>query len=258
MDKKIVFFDIDGTLLDQDKKLPDSTRIAIKELQENGVFVAIATGRAPFMFEPLRKQLDIDTFVSFNGQYVVFEDEVVYRNPLSENAIGRLAVQAKKRGTPLVYMNEATMKATVRGSERIEESLASLRFPHPEQDEEFYKNRDIFQSLLFCTDDEEKGYTDVFPEFHFIRWHPYSIDVLPKGGSKAEGIKILMERVGFKLEDVYAFGDGLNDIEMLKAVGYGIAMGNAGEEVKEHAYYVTKDVGEDGILHGLKEMKLIK
>ena len=54
---KIVFFDIDGTLLDHDKKLPNSTRVAIKQLQENGVFVAIATGRAPFMFESLRKEL---------------------------------------------------------------------------------------------------------------------------------------------------------------------------------------------------------
>ncbi|RFU71102.1 Cof-type HAD-IIB family hydrolase [Peribacillus saganii] len=258
MDKKIVFFDIDGTLLDHDKKLPDSTRLAIKELQETGVFVAIATGRAPFMFEPLRKQLDIDTFVSFNGQFVVFEGEVIYRNPLCQTGLERLTAKAKSLGIPLVYMNESTMKASVRSSERIEEAMASLRFPHPEMNEVFYTDSDIFQSLLFCTEEEEKSYTDSFPEFHFIRWHPYSIDVLPHGGSKAEGIKILMERVGFKLEDVYAFGDGLNDIEMIKTVGYGIAMGNAGDALKEHAYYVTRDVAEDGILHGLKEMKLIK
>ena len=80
---KIVFFDIDGTLLDHEKKLPASTKEAIKQLQDSGVFVAIATGRAPFMFESLREELGIDTFVSFNGQYVVFEGKVVYKNPLT-------------------------------------------------------------------------------------------------------------------------------------------------------------------------------
>ena len=77
-----MFFDIDGTLLDQNKKMSDSTKKAIEKLKENGVFVAIATGRAPFMFENLRKEIDIDSFVSFNGQYVVFENEVIYKNPM--------------------------------------------------------------------------------------------------------------------------------------------------------------------------------
>src|SRR4051794_29643049 len=102
---KIVFFDIDGTLLDHDKKLPTSTKAAVKQLQENGVFVAIATGRSPFMFEPIRKELDIDTFVSFNGQYVVFENEVVYRNPLKRMEIKKLHEAADRNQTPLVFMN---------------------------------------------------------------------------------------------------------------------------------------------------------
>ncbi|MFP3360828.1 HAD hydrolase family protein, partial [Planococcus sp. SIMBA_143] len=68
--EKIVFFDIDGTLLNHDKKIPVSTREALKTLTENGVHVAIATGRAPFMFADLREDLGIDTFISFNGQYV--------------------------------------------------------------------------------------------------------------------------------------------------------------------------------------------
>jgi HAD superfamily hydrolase (TIGR01484 family) len=93
---------------------------------------------------------------------------------------------------------------------------------------DFYEDNEIYQALLFCSEDEEGNYVGKYDDFHFIRWHEYSTDVLPFGGSKAEGIKILMEKVGFALEDVYAFGDGLNDIEMLKVAGYGVAMGNAG------------------------------
>ncbi|MFJ8266205.1 Cof-type HAD-IIB family hydrolase [Peribacillus asahii] len=255
---KIVFFDIDGTLLDHDKKLPISTKKAIKQLQDNGVFVAIATGRSPFMFESLREELNIDTFVSFNGQYVVFEKEVVYRNPLKISELKKLHETAEKYNhTPIVFMDEATMKSSVANHERVEKALGSLRFPYPDVEVDFYEQNDIYQALLFCTEEEEERFSDHCESFRFIRWHQYSTDVLPSDSSKAEGIKILMEHVGFQLEDVYAFGDGLNDIEMLEAVGHGIAMGNAASTVKEHADYVTKDVGEEGIYHGLKKLQLI-
>jgi hydroxymethylpyrimidine pyrophosphatase-like HAD family hydrolase len=67
----------------------------------------------------------------------------------------------------------------------------------------------------------------------------------------------MIARLGFELQDVYAFGDGLNDIEMLKAVGTGVAMGNGVPEAKEVADYITTDVSEDGIWNGLKKLNLI-
>ncbi|WP_077211367.1 Cof-type HAD-IIB family hydrolase [Bacillus dakarensis] len=255
--KKIVFFDIDGTLLDHDKKLPAKTKEAIQLLKRSETFVAIATGRAPFMFESLRKELDIDSFVSFNGQYVVFENEVIYKNPLDHNELNRLISFSKSNNHPIVLMNEKTMKATVSHHDFIKESMASLKFAHPEKDEDFYLDRDIYQSLLFCKEGEENKYIDEFNNFLFLRWHPLSTDVIPMGGSKAEGISKMIERLGFELKDVYAFGDGLNDIEMIKTVGTGVALGNAKEEVKKHADLITKDVGEDGIWYGLKELDLI-
>ncbi len=254
---KIVYFDIDGTLLDHDKKLPDSTKEAIVQLKKKGTFVAIATGRAPFMFESLREELDIDSFVSFNGQYVVFEKEAIYRNPLKTSEVEKLYNHARENGHPLVFMNEKTMKSSVQHHEFIEKSMGSLKFPHPEEDKDFYKGRDLYQSLLFCEEQDEKMYFPEYPDFGFIRWHPYSVDVLPAGGSKAEGIKKMIERLGFELKDVYAFGDGLNDIEMLNAVGTGVAMGNAADVVKHAADRVTASVDEEGIWTGLKELQLI-
>lgn len=254
---KIVFFDIDGTLLDNDKNLPQSTKKALKELKKNGVYVAIATGRAPFMFEDLRKELDIDSYVSFNGQYVVFENEVIFENPLDENEIHRLYIHGKENNHPLIFMNEQTMKSSVDYHRFIEESMGSLKFPHPEKDLEFYRKNKIFQSLIFCEESEENLYISDYSSFHFIRWHPFSTDVLPAGGSKAEGIKRMASRLGFNINDVYAFGDGLNDIEMLRAVGTGVAMGNAVEQAKSQANLVTRDVSKDGIWYGLKQLELI-
>lgn len=255
--KKIVFFDIDGTLLDHEKNLPQSTKRAIQLLKENGVFVAIATGRAPFMFESLREELDVDSFVSFNGQYVVFENKVIYENPLHERGIEKLYQDARKNKHPLVFMNEKTMKASMQHHPFIETSMGSLNFLHPEEDARFYVKRKLYQSLLFCESQDEHLYFGAYPEFDFIRWHTYSVDVLPKGGSKAEGIKKMIEQLGFELKDVYAFGDGLNDLEMLKEVGTGVAMGNGVPEAKELADLITSDVAKDGIWNGLKELQLI-
>jgi Cof subfamily protein (haloacid dehalogenase superfamily) len=255
--RKIVFFDIDGTLLDHEKNLPQKTKEAIFRLRENGVFVAIATGRAPFMFEHLREELKVDSYVCFNGQYVVFENEMIYKNSLNNNELERLYLDSKNNGHPLVFLSDKTMKASVEHHYYIEESLATLKFNHPEYDPGFYKNRDILQSLLFVDTNDERLYIDNYPDLNFVRWHPYSVDVLPKGGSKAEGIKKMIERLGFAIEDVFAFGDGLNDLEMLQTVGTGIAMGNAVNELKQHAAFITKDVDQDGIWHGLKNLQLI-
>jgi Cof subfamily protein (haloacid dehalogenase superfamily) len=256
--EKIVFFDIDGTLLDETKELPESTVHAIQALKETGVYVAIATGRAPFMFADIRERLGIDSYVSFNGQYVVFEGEVIYQNPLNPERLHVLKEHAHQNGHPLVFLDADTMKASMENHPHIHVSMRSLKFIHPEVDPNYYNNRDIYQALLFCHSEEEHIYTEEYSEFHFIRWHDVSTDILPFGGSKAEGIKRMMERIGVSKENVFAFGDGLNDIEMLKFVGTGVAMGNAKEEVKKAADLVTKHVAEDGILYGLRQLELIK
>ncbi|WP_223700396.1 Cof-type HAD-IIB family hydrolase [Sutcliffiella deserti] len=259
MDKnsKIVFFDIDGTLLDHNKELPLSTKKAIAKLKNNGVYVAIATGRAPFMFEDLRKELDIETFVSFNGQYVVFEGEVIYKNPLSVEKMKVLRKYAEQEKHPLVYLNHKTMKANVQNHPFIHESMGSLKFKHPELQSSFLEETEIYQALLFIEEKDQQTYLEAYKDFHFIRWHSYSTDILPKGGSKAIGIERMLERMPFKKENVYAFGDGLNDIEMLEYVGTGIAMGNAHAELLKVADRVTKDVAEDGIQHGLELVGLL-
>ncbi|UAL49003.1 Cof-type HAD-IIB family hydrolase [Sutcliffiella horikoshii] len=258
MEKKIVFFDIDGTLLNHQKELPASTKKAVKELQEQGVYVAIATGRAPFMFEDLRKELEIDTFVSFNGQYVVFEGEVIYKNPLNAEKLHLLREASEKVSHPLVYLNHETMKANVENHPFINESMGSLKFVHPAYGPSFLDETEIYQALLFIEDTDQQSYVETYKDFDFIRWHQYSTDILPKGGSKAIGIQRMLERLPFKKENVFAFGDGLNDIEMIDFVGTGVAMGNAHPELLKVANHVTKDVGEDGILHGLEQVGLLK
>ncbi|WP_433749316.1 Cof-type HAD-IIB family hydrolase [Falsibacillus pallidus] len=257
MNKKMVFFDIDGTLLDHNKNLPSSAKKAVRHLKENGVYVAIATGRAPFMFESLREELEIDSYVSFNGQFVVFENEVIYKNPLQTEDLKTLVQHSTERNHPLVFLTDETMKANIEKHSMIEESMGSLKFNHPSFDPQFYLDKEIYQSLLFCADPEDNYYRDEFDQFKLIRWHDYSVDILPKGGSKAEGIKQMINRLGFDIKDIYAFGDGLNDVEMLEAAGTGVAMGNAHPALKEFADMVTDDVAEDGLEKALVKLGLL-
>ncbi|RHW42676.1 Cof-type HAD-IIB family hydrolase [Neobacillus notoginsengisoli] len=258
MEKSIIFFDIDGTLLDDEKRLPASAKEAVFKLKELGHEVAIATGRAPFMFEDLRKELGIDTYVSFNGQYVVLQGKPVYTNQLNEKALEALTLAAAENNHPLIYMDEVDMKMSVPEHNWITESIGTLKLTMgPTHEPEYFRGRTIFQTLLFCEQDDELKYEDAFKEFDFIRWHPVSVDVLPVGGSKAKGIEELVEAMGLHIENAYAFGDGLNDIEMLSYVPNSVAMGNALPEVKEAARYETIHVNDGGILHGLKLVGLL-
>ncbi|MGG0738163.1 Cof-type HAD-IIB family hydrolase [Niallia taxi] len=257
-EKSIIFFDIDGTLLTHEKQLPQSAKEAVFQLKKNGHEVAIATGRAPFMYEDLRKELEIDSYVSYNGQYVVFKGEVIYKNPLNILALERLAETALLNDHPIVYMDHEDMKANVVEHAFIQESIQTLKIGRfPTHDPLYYKDRDLFQSLLFCQEGEEKQYEEIFEDFDFVRWHPLSVDVLPKGGSKARGIAKMTEKLGIAKSNQYAFGDGENDMEMLTAIYNSVAMGNAEDHIKAAAKYVTKSVDEDGIVHGLQMVGLL-
>ncbi|KMM38830.1 Cof-type HAD-IIB family hydrolase [Guptibacillus hwajinpoensis] len=255
--EKIVFFDIDGTLLDHDKQIPASTRESLKKLTENGIHVAIATGRAPFMFANLRKDLGINTFISFNGQYVKHEDNVVLTNPLSKDEIISLEEAAKENNHPMVFLDHEAMMSNHDQHPHIMKSMDDLKMHYPGFDPSYYHSREIYQALLFCESNEEANYRNTYGNLDFIRWHDFSMDVIPPGGSKARGIEAMIEHLGFKRENTYAFGDALNDIEMLKFAGTGIAMGNAYEEVKKVADVITDPVDQNGIRSGLEKVGLL-
>lgn len=257
-ERSLIFFDIDGTLLNHKKQLPASAKEAVFKLKEQGHEVAIATGRAPFMFEDLREELGIGTFVSYNGQYVVLNGEEIYTNPLHITSLSQLTEKALANNHPVVYMDHEDMKANVPEHHFITESIATLKInSFPAYDPTYHEGRNLYQTLLFCPEGEETQYEVEFKDFDFIRWHPVSVDVIPSGGSKANGIGKIVERLGISTEHIYAFGDGLNDIEMLTTVHNSVAMGNALDEVKEVAKHVTTSVEEDGILHGLKLVGLL-
>lgn len=254
--KKFLFFDVDGTLYDSNKQLPQSAKEAIFKARESGHEIAIATGRAPFMIRDILEELQIDTYVTFNGQYVVYQGEVIYTNQIPNDTLTEILQFGAQYDHPFVFLNEREMIATANGYEQIEESLNTLQYPYPAIDKNYYLHSPVYQTLLFSNQQEQTLYEKQFPAVQFVRWHPYSCDMLPNGGSKAYGIKKLMEHIEGSLEDVIAFGDGLNDVEMLSEVGLGVAMGNGHEKAKQAAAVVAGHVDENGLYEVMKEIKL--
>ncbi|CAJ1003180.1 MULTISPECIES: Cof-type HAD-IIB family hydrolase [Brevibacillus] len=258
MSYKIVFFDIDGTLLNTDHTIPEETRRAVRQLQDNGVLVAIATGRAPFHLLPVAQELGIDTYVGFNGSYVVAEGRLIRETPLSRKTLADLEATAHANGHPMVFLSADTCYANTADHPHVIESFHSLRLAPPVCRQRYWEEASIYQAFLYCGEQEEHNYFTRFrDDVSFVRWHRVVLDVLPPNGSKARGIEAVLRHYGLKPEDAVAFGDGLNDREMLAYVGMGVAMGNAHEQVKPLANMVTRHVNDAGIHYGLRQLGLI-
>ncbi|MFJ7980499.1 Cof-type HAD-IIB family hydrolase [Lysinibacillus xylanilyticus] len=255
--KKILFFDVDGTLYNSEKILPASAKEALLEARRNGYEIAIATGRAPFMIQSLLEELDINTYVTFNGQYVVYRGEIVYTNGVEKDELSKIIAFGNARHEPVVFLDDQRMIASVGNNEMISESLNTLKYPYPNIDSTYYMQNEVYQTLIFMEEKDEHLYREAFPNVQFVRWHRYSCDVLPKGGSKAAGIEKVLGKMGLTLNDAIAFGDGINDIEMLQAVGTGVAMGNGHERVKAVATHIAEHVDEDGLAKIMRQLNII-
>ncbi|SFB86376.1 hypothetical protein SAMN04488102_101166 [Alkalibacterium subtropicum] len=256
--KKLFIFDIDGTVLDNSKSIPLETKQAIKELSESHE-VAIATGRNRTMAREVIEELGISSYIVCNGAAAYYKDEAIYTNFLNEEDLDKLIDIADEHDHQLVYetIDDLRRRNEVPGK-RMKNGMTFVGFDVPAYDRTFYKKNPLVQCLLFIAEEEMAIYADQFRHFRFVRWYKEGIDVLPADGSKYLTIKILANHMGINLNDVIAFGDGMNDIEMIRHAGTGIAMGNAEKEVKDVADRVTESNENNGIANALRKLNYIK
>lgn len=151
------------------------------------------------MLEQVRLELELESYVSFNGQYVMHQGELIHSNPICSEALEQLSAFAELSGHPLVYLDHSQMSCSQEYHPHVDLCLTSLGVTYPGFSKSFCTNRLIYQTMLFCSPEEETVYRERFRDLHFVRWHPLSMDVLPAGGSKAEGVSRLADRLGFSL-----------------------------------------------------------
>ena len=259
---KALFFDIDGTLVSfQTHVIPASTIEALTLAHEKGIQIFIATGRPTLIINNLGELQSrglIDGYITMNGGYCYVGNEVLYKGSIPEKDVKALADFCQKNNYPCIFVGEHDASVC-----QPDEMLRYIFYQHlgvkefPEETFEKAIQRDVYQITAFFNPEQEK---EVLPQAdggEFGRWHPAFVDITAKGNTKQNGINQFIKRFGFKLEETMAFGDGGNDIGMLRHAGIGIAMGNASDEVKAAADYVTAHVDEDGIYKAMKHFEII-
>lgn len=254
-----VFFDIDGTLMSfKTHEVSASTEEAIAQLQAKGVKTILSTGRSINSIDHV-KYLNFDGYITFNGGYCVAkEGEILFKKAIHSNDIEAVLDYAKEQSLSFSLMSE--QEITIHHvTEEIAGMYAQLNLPVPKLiDFDKVDTTSILQANIFLPPDEERCFMQsVMPNSLATRWTSLFADVNPIGQSKKVGIDIFCDHFGIDINRTMAFGDGGNDITMLQHVNVGVAMGNANEEVKLIADYVTDDVDSDGIWNALKHYGVI-
>ncbi|PVX31817.1 hypothetical protein C8D76_12032 [Pasteurella langaaensis DSM 22999] len=259
---KIVFFDIDDTLFVKFKDhLPASVAPALRQLKANGIMPAIATGRAPCSLPPqiyqLIDEVGIELFVTMNGQYATYQGKEIEKHPIPTEKIGKIVNFFDRHNIEYAFVSQDDVyisNATPELHSALDPVLTGYHI-----DKTYYQRHEVFQILPFyrAEQDELVESSGILEGLRVVRWDVDSVDLFDAEGSKARGIQAAVHHLGLKMENVMAFGDGLNDLEMLQVVGVGVAMGNAHQELKAVADFVTDHIEENGIVNFLKKASLI-
>ena len=259
---KALFFDIDGTLVSfQTHRIPSSTIKALELAHAKGIKIFIATGRATFIItnlSELQQRNLIDGYITMNGSYCFVDNQVIYKNPIPAKDVKAMVDIFKEKGYSSFFVSERRMVVCQPNDLLRRIFYESLHVDEsPESSFEEILQEDILQATSFFTEQEEKAIRPHIPDCEIARWHPAFTDITAKGNTKQKGIDEFCRHFGFRLEETMAFGDGGNDISMLRHAAIGIAMGQAKEEVKQSADYVTAPVDEDGIWKAMKHFEII-
>lgn len=254
--KGLVFFDLDGTLLNGQSAISENVAQAVRQLKANGFEPVIASGRTHVEIIDIMKEADIESAILMNGQFVLFKGQPLIAKEISKSLIADLSNHAKKLNHGLALYNDKAIKIVV-PSDLAVKTYDHISSPVPETSKDFHHHNPVYMGLIISESGQDESYTQTFPQLRFVRNAPYSIDVIHEGVSKALGIQELLTALEQEDIETYAFGDGLNDLEMFQVVDHPIAMGNAIPQLKEIAEYITGDHKADGIVSGLKHYDLI-
>jgi len=255
MNKYALFFDIDGTLVSfKTHRIPESTIRALEMAKASGSEVYIATGRPPMIITNLTDiEHLIDGYITINGAYCYIGQEVVYYQPIAHEDVLTCVADAQQKGYSLIVVgreNVAVMDPTGDVDRLFRQFLGVQEFNEPRPLEEILA-QDVLQLTPFFRAGYEPELLSRMPHCTSGRWHPEFTDITSNQADKGKGILAIARHKGFDVSRTIAFGDGGNDLSMIRQAGIGVAMGNASDELKRNADHITTSVDDDGILNAL-------
>ena len=258
---KAAFFDIDGTLVSFDTHTVPPTAVrALQRMHERGIKLFIATGRSSHGMPPaaldLFERVPFDAFLTFNGQ-LCYDERGVYRDYPIDNADVQVLVDQASAGMYEILLMQRTRSFVSRHTERINAVEEAVGTPYDDGDLAATFEEPTYQICAYVDPGDEGQFMDLCRNVEHTRWCDGFCDVIPAGGGKPAGIAATLERFGLAPEECIAFGDGGNDIPMFGCVGTSVAMGNADDDVKAAASYVTSDIDEGGIWSACEHFGLL-
>ncbi len=257
----ILFFDIDGTLWDGNNHIPKSAVESIQKARKNGHKVFLNSGRSrAFIQNPKLFEIGLDGIVSACGTMIEYNGETVYQRRIdpemavfSVELVYKYDFQAILEGAQYLYLEEEEFRDDAYGAKVISEMQGRLKGIR-----ECWGEWDI-QKFSCKTDTPHKNecFAKLHPYYEILSHSPTVAEMVPKGFHKGKGIEEVCELLGEDIKNTVAFGDSINDMDMIRTAGIGVAMGNGTTDIKEAANYITTSLMEDGIANALRHLELL-
>ena len=257
---ELLVLDVDGTLVNTKKEITEATRDAILECQENGIKVAIASGRSTEGIRHQAKAIHLDEYggyiISYNGGRITnFQTgEVIYDIPLPKGMIHELYDYSLQTNTGFITYNEGRI-VTYDGSDPYvlgDSDTCDMPVWVPEdfhRDVTFDGNKVLLTGEPeFLEELEPKAARDFEGRLSVYRSEGFYLEMMPLGVDKAYGVSRLLERLGYRRSQMLCCGDGFNDLPMIEYAGLGVAMDNAPDDLKQLADYIAPSCDEDGLV----------
>lgn len=254
---KAVFFDFDDTLVSKkNHTMINSTRKAIKLIQKKGIIPVIATGRPMYTIQKYIDELGIENAVFLNGHTVWNNKQVILDRLIERKKADAMFKVAYQNNLPYgLLTNEGTYLSV------DSHGINDLKVIDEDYLPEELGNRDIEGNCLWIFADS--SYDNILSktaeknDMRILRWGKEGIDVISKNVSKETGVSTLLENLGIDFSEIVSFGDGDNDIELIRASKIGVAMGNSSHILKETADFITDHIDNDGIYNALIKLGII-
>ena len=260
--RKAAFFDIDGTLIDVSKGMNEPSarvRAALRRVKEEGNYIFIASGRPIEFIDPAIMTLEFDGFVLMNGAVVQVGDDVVFDEPIERGIVDELIGFCDAHG--IEYIFESHPCVYLKKNFGLMEEFFNRFLDVGRFVREFDQNKIAVHKMEFVSghfDDAVKDFqarrlnsealTGITDPSHYNNLELYS-----RKNTKGSGILHALEYLDIAIENSFAFGDGLNDLEMIQTVGCGCAMGNGNPKLKALAKHTVPSVHEDGVAVGIEK-----